>query len=287
MDPFHYIHLSDAHVDIRGSHVAIFLRYDGEAGSTTAVVINFLDGRWSRIVEEPVLRIREAIKSRCNADVNAEPPFVHLIYLSSIIRWWNNVLLYFNQQLIAHEKRLQDDMEKSDSTNLDLNTVINKALHIMAAHLHSYSSKLERLEDILREFLSRYEKPTSLIDMGDGDANDAEQTHDWNRVKFAFEQILSRLKAIRVFGKELESKIENILALLFNQIQVTNDRTMQAILQAAQKDASASHKVAVSMKEDSIAMKTQSFLVMLPRMHKTLTFFALTGSSVNAILPEK
>ncbi len=31
---------------------------------------------------------------------------------------------------------------------------------------------------------------------------------------------------------------------------------MQAILQAAQKDASESHKLAVSMKEDSIAMKT-------------------------------
>jgi hypothetical protein len=31
---------------------------------------------------------------------------------------------------------------------------------------------------------------------------------------------------------------------------------MQAILQATQKDASESHELAVSMKEDSVAMKT-------------------------------
>ncbi len=102
MDPFHYIHLFDVNVDIRGSHIAMFVRHDRKASSTTAVVINFLDGRWSRIAEEPILRVKEAIKSRGHADAKVEPSFVHLIYLSSIIRWWNNVLLYFNQQLIAH-----------------------------------------------------------------------------------------------------------------------------------------------------------------------------------------
>jgi hypothetical protein len=102
MDPFHYIHLTDARVDIRGSHIAIFLRYDKDSSSVVAVVLNLLDGRWSQIAEEPTNRIKEAIKSRRGAMVKDEPSFVHLVYLSSIVRWWNNVLSYFNHQLIAH-----------------------------------------------------------------------------------------------------------------------------------------------------------------------------------------
>jgi hypothetical protein len=102
MDPFHYIHLSDARVDIRGSHIAMFLRYDKEQRSTMAIILNLLDGRWSKIAEEPVIRIKEVIKSRKDAKVKDEPPFVHLVYLSSIVRWWNNVLSFFNHQLIAH-----------------------------------------------------------------------------------------------------------------------------------------------------------------------------------------
>lgn len=102
MDPFHYIHLSDARVDIRGSHIAIFLRCDKESSSVVAVVLNLLDGRWSKIVDEPTNRIKEVIKSRHGANVKDEPSFVHLVYLSSIVRWWNNVLSYFNHQLIAH-----------------------------------------------------------------------------------------------------------------------------------------------------------------------------------------
>ena len=102
MDPFHYIHLSDAHVDIRGSHIGLFVRQNRRVGTTTAVVVNFLDGRWSRIVDEPIVRVKEVIKSRGDGDAVADPSFVHLIYLSSVIRWWNNVLLSFNQQLIAH-----------------------------------------------------------------------------------------------------------------------------------------------------------------------------------------
>ena len=102
MDPFHYIHLFDVHFDIRGSHIAMFTRHDTRTKATKVVVISFLDGRWSAIAEEPVLRVREAIKSRGNAEVQVEPACVHLIYLSSILRWWNNVLSYFNNQLIAH-----------------------------------------------------------------------------------------------------------------------------------------------------------------------------------------
>ena len=50
---------------------------------------------------------------------------------------------------------------------------------------------------------------------------------------------------------------------MFNNIQVTNDRTMQAILTEAQKEAKLSQKLAMQsyllaqrMREDGIAMKT-------------------------------
>lgn len=104
-------------------------------------------------------------------------------------------------------------MEKSNSTSLGLNTVINKALHIMAAHLHRYSSELERLEDIVCELLSRHEKSMSLIEMPSDDSSVA-LPQEWHRAKLGFEQIMSQLKAIRSFAKELESKITNILALV-------------------------------------------------------------------------
>jgi len=151
-------------------------------------------------------------------------------------------------------------MENTNSTNLEMNTVINKALHIMAAHLHRYSSELERLENVVLDIIRCHDKLYCLVDLTENSRSSNEQDQGWVRGKLAYEQILSQLRAIRAFGKELERKIENILALLFNQIQVANDRTMQAILQAAQNDAAASHKLAVSMKEDSIAMKTIAIL---------------------------
>jgi hypothetical protein len=105
-------------------------------------------------------------------------------------------------------------MEKTNSTDLNLNTVINKALHIMAAHLHRYSSELERLENILRELLSWHESLSNLIELNGRD--EALETHiqAWRCAKLAYEQILSQLRAIRAFGKEIGRKIENILALV-------------------------------------------------------------------------
>lgn len=102
MDPFHYIHLSDAHADVRGSHIGLFVRHDSAAGAVTAICFNFLDGRWPDLVDEPLNRIREVITLRRGSNEPIEPTFVHLIFLSSIVRWWNDVLLAINQQLIAH-----------------------------------------------------------------------------------------------------------------------------------------------------------------------------------------
>jgi hypothetical protein len=101
MNPFHYLHLPDAKVDIRGSQIAIFFRRDYKNKSTAVVAVNLLDGRWCKPVEEPQMRIKEALNAR-RVDVTKEPFFVHLVYLTSVARWWNNALSSFNDQLIAH-----------------------------------------------------------------------------------------------------------------------------------------------------------------------------------------
>src|SRR5438034_3481508 len=101
-------------------------------------------------------------------------------------------------------------MAKSDPPSLSLNTVINKALHIMAAHLHRYNSELERLETVLQELLSHHAKPLHTESDDDEDDN-SESTRAWCSPTVALRQLLSQLRAIRAFDKELEGKIENIL----------------------------------------------------------------------------
>jgi hypothetical protein len=152
--------------------------------------------------------------------------------------WWNNVHLTINQQLIAHMRktpfhkdekmnlRLKTVGEKTsngeESTNpisSTLNTGINKSLHIMAAHLHRYRFEISRVEDVLTELSSRYEKYFSFVDSKD-------------------------------------------------DVDESVDRTMQALLQAAQRDARSTQQVAVqsyelaqTTGEDSIAMKAVSSMI--------------------------
>jgi hypothetical protein len=95
-----------------------------------------------------------------------------------------------------------------------------------------------------------------------------------DRMRDELSQILSQAKAIQTFRLELERKTENILALLFNNMQVLNDQRMAAILTATRQDAIRSQELGKSMKEDSIAMKTIAIL----------TMFFLPGTSYAALL---
>ena len=102
MDPFHYLHLPNAGLDIRGSHIANFCRYDSEGHTMIAVSINFMDGRWSRSVLEPKKRIREGWNMQDKLKMGKDPFYYHLIYFSSALRWWTNALSSINDQLIAN-----------------------------------------------------------------------------------------------------------------------------------------------------------------------------------------
>jgi hypothetical protein len=102
LDPFHYLHLPDMLVDIRGSRIGIHARHCAEKGSTGSVVVNMLDGRWSKIVEEPYTRIKESIEAANSALSMPSPIASHLVLLTSVSRWYINALTSTNKQLVAY-----------------------------------------------------------------------------------------------------------------------------------------------------------------------------------------
>ena len=100
MDPFHYLHLQGAGVDIRGSQIAVFSRYDLKQKTSTLFIVNFMDGRWSKPAGEPKRRIKEAFDwSNSNKEQDEYAP--HAILLSSALRWWINALTSVHEQLLA------------------------------------------------------------------------------------------------------------------------------------------------------------------------------------------
>ena len=102
MNPLNYLHLSKHEVDVRGSQIAIYFRYNRDTEKSSTIVFNFQDGRWKRVVEEPILRIKEILGGDCR-DCSARDPFyTQAVFLTSVLRWWNNALNSFNDQLIAY-----------------------------------------------------------------------------------------------------------------------------------------------------------------------------------------
>ncbi len=102
MDPSHYLHLGDAEVDIRGSRIGLFWRFNEKTRTTSVLCINMQDGRWKQLAEEPQVRVREVLEHAVASKKAESPLFVHLILFTSVARWWSNALSGFNDQLIAH-----------------------------------------------------------------------------------------------------------------------------------------------------------------------------------------
>ncbi|KAJ4117534.1 hypothetical protein NW768_010897 [Fusarium equiseti] len=168
------------------------------------------------------------------------------------------------------EKKLQEEIAKETQGFIDTSKGLNVALHTMAAHLHRYKTELNRIGLILSD-LRTHRQDMTCTPAPDGIDQAFSPTVD--REAQRIEQLASLLTAISTFSDEMEKKVQNILALLFNQIQAVNDRTLQAILNASQQEnrvthelSIASHLLSKSMKRDSIAMKTIAImtLVFLP-----------------------
>jgi hypothetical protein len=102
MNPFNYLHLPHAEVDIRGSSIAIYSNHDTKTRNSAFVIFNLLDGRWDKAVEEPRVRISDAIDRSSKSGQPLSPYFPHLIYLTSVSRWWTNAMSSVNNQLISY-----------------------------------------------------------------------------------------------------------------------------------------------------------------------------------------
>jgi hypothetical protein len=106
MNPLNYLHLVHPDVDIRGSKIAVYYLFNTETDQAFSVVFNFQDGRWKKVVEEPILRLRDIYRGCDSASLGRDPVYLQTAILNSVLRWWNNSLNSFNDQLIAYVRLL-------------------------------------------------------------------------------------------------------------------------------------------------------------------------------------
>lgn len=78
MNPFHYLHLAELGMDIRGSQIALYARYNTELKSSFVLAVSLLDGRWQKAVEQPQSRIEELLRTLPGGDrYLLETPFFY------------------------------------------------------------------------------------------------------------------------------------------------------------------------------------------------------------------
>jgi hypothetical protein len=100
MNPYNYVHLKDVGEDVRGSHVAIHVRHNGPAKSTTVLAITFLDERFQFLLDIPLKRLTASVEAKDSDFKTDDGLFTILTYLDVIVEWWNDVFYCFNEQLV-------------------------------------------------------------------------------------------------------------------------------------------------------------------------------------------
>ena len=228
MNPFYYLHLADMELDIRGSQIAIFCRYDDVGTTMTAVVLNFMDGRWSKSVLEPKKRLMHGYEGLTTAQRPSDPFYLHLVYFSSALRWWTNALGGIDHQLIRYvsrpkpfvqavrqslihplqELRLQSEVDSNASVPTAFGG-LNRALHSIAAHLQRYGSELASMEDTLSDIIRHHH---DWLEDQSSDVNKIAVRE--NLVCNGLDEMASQLRQVKAFLVEVKNKLENILALV-------------------------------------------------------------------------
>lgn len=102
MNPYHPLHLEKPDVDIRGFFVLIYLRCGRVPSQLMTLIINFQDGRWGKLIEEPIKHVRTTFESSRKNLETPEPFTIPLVYLGHAVRLWDDVLNSCNDQLIAY-----------------------------------------------------------------------------------------------------------------------------------------------------------------------------------------
>ncbi|KAF2659690.1 hypothetical protein K491DRAFT_689038 [Lophiostoma macrostomum CBS 122681] len=304
MNPLNYLHLSKPEVDIRGSHIGVYFRFDEKSVRSSTLLVNFQDGRWRRIVEEPILRIKEAMEAKEREDSGRDPFYLQTILVTSILRWWSNALNSFNDQLIAHEEKILAEEQDPNLNFSTLNSETSRGLHCMAAHLHRYSSEITLLSDTVQDIKTyNTDSHAQLVKHGIRSSDSLEF------ITRSIDQISAHLSSISYFRAELQLKTDNVLSLLVSTTQIqhsslllTHNATISTILLATQSSTAQSRlltgeisKILASthaetkaslamarqtqclsedMRRDSVNMKTIALLTVL----------FLPGTSIAAVL---
>lgn len=103
MDPAQYIHLEDVDTDIRPSRIAVYSRHDSHIDRVRFFCIDFQDGRWQKLAEEPYNNISRLLHKRTVPDSISDLSIdVHFETLTVVHRCWGEALESFTKQLIAY-----------------------------------------------------------------------------------------------------------------------------------------------------------------------------------------
>ncbi|KEF53866.1 uncharacterized protein A1O9_10268 [Exophiala aquamarina CBS 119918] len=181
----------------------------------------------------------------------------------------------------------------------------------MAAHLHRYGSEIKYIADTIED-IEWYNKEfhTDFVKVG------IRSPQTLGSFMKSFGEITAQMTAISCFRDEMQQKIDNVLALLVDNMQAMNDRllvqnskAMQEILAASKEEAKQSRELAAQTQEltkemNNILKANQDETAVLRRLaHQThrlteemrkdsvsmktvalLTAFFLPGTSFAAIL---
>ncbi|RFU25086.1 hypothetical protein B7463_g11250, partial [Scytalidium lignicola] len=177
-----------------------------------------------------------------------DPFYAQAILVTSALRWWNNALGSFNDQLIAYEEMLLVEDGTSNDTLPLLNSETNRTLHCMAAQLYRYGSELALL----------------LVDNAQV-ANDRLLIQNGKVIPAVLQATQLEAELSRHTATQSQQVTEEMKKIL-EATQVETKMSRRAALQ--------SQKLSEQMQKDGVAMKTIALL----------TTFFLPGTSFAAIL---
>lgn len=99
MDPSYHIYFEGQQLSIYGSTMALYMKRDCKTGKTHVFVVNN-GGKES--IQRPLAQVHKSLEQRSSVDLDGNPCFVLLIYISFMLKWWNVALRVFNTELVAH-----------------------------------------------------------------------------------------------------------------------------------------------------------------------------------------
>lgn len=102
MDPFSDISFEGQGTRIEAHTVALYINRDCGTRKLRVFVVNTAKQWWLYGGQEPLAQIRNGLERKSSMDIDGSPCFVLLLYISSMLRWWNIVLVMFDGELISH-----------------------------------------------------------------------------------------------------------------------------------------------------------------------------------------